>query len=246
MRKFLDESINFKRLREQLSLLFNIDEIKTLCFDLGIEYENIPGDTLDGKTRELVNYCYKKGMLSKLLLECANSHPHINWNDTEKSDNGIETNGNKNPLQPFYLLAKAFNRNRHLPYSIDRTLEGDEIVFQMRELAPEMYGVIEVSRWLNNKNKGKRIAAITYLHWAQDIEFFDVLIERLFLERPFVQFHILLTLDNMLNQLDSQEEKYLLTKLNEYKTEEGSSRHYWKQQIIEAISGSVSKRDSAF
>lgn len=36
---------------------YNLDELQTFCFGLGIPYEEIPGSTIGGKARELILYC---------------------------------------------------------------------------------------------------------------------------------------------------------------------------------------------
>jgi hypothetical protein len=46
------------KLRRNLAEHFNKDDLSTLCSDMGIEYENLAADTLDGMARELVAYYY--------------------------------------------------------------------------------------------------------------------------------------------------------------------------------------------
>ena len=46
---------------------FNLDELKSLCFELGIIFDNLAGDTLDAKARELVAYSQRRGELAKLF-----------------------------------------------------------------------------------------------------------------------------------------------------------------------------------
>ncbi len=41
-------------LSQFLSDYFNLEEIRTLCFELGVNYENLPGDTRSRKARELI------------------------------------------------------------------------------------------------------------------------------------------------------------------------------------------------
>ena len=43
-----------RRIQESLLAEFNLDELKQLCFDLDVEYDNLPGETKSAKTRELV------------------------------------------------------------------------------------------------------------------------------------------------------------------------------------------------
>jgi hypothetical protein len=42
-------------LREILSERLSLEEIRTLCFDLGIDYDNLPGEGKTAKARELMH-----------------------------------------------------------------------------------------------------------------------------------------------------------------------------------------------
>ena len=48
------------RLREILSDRFNESELRDLCFDLGISYENLPGSSKADRARELIVYCEQR------------------------------------------------------------------------------------------------------------------------------------------------------------------------------------------
>jgi hypothetical protein len=67
-------------LREQISSNFNLDEIRSLCFDLDINYENLSGDTLDRKAQELVAHCNRRGRLQVLVNRCSELRPATDWN----------------------------------------------------------------------------------------------------------------------------------------------------------------------
>lgn len=54
-------------LHRKLTETFNEDELKTLCFDLGIDYENVSGDNKAAKARELVDDCKRKGRILELI-----------------------------------------------------------------------------------------------------------------------------------------------------------------------------------
>lgn len=61
-----DDPIKWRTL---IKKLFNLGDIETLCFDLaelGIEYQNLAGDTLEDKTRELLNWFQRRTMLPYL------------------------------------------------------------------------------------------------------------------------------------------------------------------------------------
>ena len=58
---------------------FNIDDIEGLCFNLGIDHEEIAGDTLGTKARNLVLFCKRHGRLDELVGYCAKSRPNTSW-----------------------------------------------------------------------------------------------------------------------------------------------------------------------
>ncbi len=58
----MDRSELLDYLREK----FNDNELRDLCFTLGIEYENLGGEGKAGKARELVYYCTRHGQLPDL------------------------------------------------------------------------------------------------------------------------------------------------------------------------------------
>lgn len=66
-------------LAKQIAKLFKLNDIQMVCFDLGIEYDNLPGDTLDRKVQELVTYYERNGNLKELLKYCRQERPLVNW-----------------------------------------------------------------------------------------------------------------------------------------------------------------------
>ena len=67
-------------LRRNLAEHFNKEELRTLCFDLGIEHENLP-ETKDGMARELVAYCERIGKIRELVAQCRKLRPNVSWED---------------------------------------------------------------------------------------------------------------------------------------------------------------------
>ena len=68
-----------QELRRQLLDLFNESELRDLCWDLGIRYEELGGDRLGGKVRELLGYCWRNGRLPDLLAYCRREKGHVDW-----------------------------------------------------------------------------------------------------------------------------------------------------------------------
>lgn len=138
-------------------------------------------------------------------------------------------------IQELYELVKAFNQNRRLPFTDERTVQGDEIAYRMRTLAPLLFEKFNVEKWLSSSNIGKRLAAIKYLDWAEDIEFFEDLLSIFSDEIPFMQFHIKRALYNMIDQLNQEQQDSLKDKLNNYNPPSDSSRAFWKKLILDRI-----------
>lgn len=66
-------------LREQITSHFNKNELQNLCYDLSINYEELPGDTLSAKVRGLIEYCQRHGQNKILATKLANLRPNVNW-----------------------------------------------------------------------------------------------------------------------------------------------------------------------
>lgn len=64
-----------KAIREYLTDCFNLEETKTLCADMDIDFDTLPGDGKEAKARELVDYCYRHERLGELLGLCREQNP---------------------------------------------------------------------------------------------------------------------------------------------------------------------------
>ncbi len=72
---------NRTRLRELMVRYFSKVELETLCFDLGIDKDNLPNATKPELAQEIILYCERYGKLDKLLEICRKQRPHANWPD---------------------------------------------------------------------------------------------------------------------------------------------------------------------
>lgn len=68
-------------LRQRLTDYFNTGELQNLCFDLGIDYESLPGQGKPDKARELVAYVRRYGQTGALLDACRRLRPNVDWPD---------------------------------------------------------------------------------------------------------------------------------------------------------------------
>lgn len=67
--------------RDLLDHYFNDDELRQLCLDLSIEYENLRGETRLAKAQALVQYCLRNGRLPDLGTRCQTLRPGVAWPD---------------------------------------------------------------------------------------------------------------------------------------------------------------------
>ena len=55
------------QLRHVLDTRFSAQELRTLCFDLGIEYEDLPGEGRASRARELVAFFERRERIPELV-----------------------------------------------------------------------------------------------------------------------------------------------------------------------------------
>jgi len=75
----LGPSHEASRLHRILSARLNLEEFRTLCLDLGVNYDNLGGQGLSGKARELILYLQRRDALPML----------VEWLRRERLDRGI-------------------------------------------------------------------------------------------------------------------------------------------------------------
>ena len=232
-----DSDIDLIHLQRQLVEYFDLSELKTLCFELGMDYDELGGETKSDKARELVKAAYRNGRVPDVVQRCEEVRPNVVWRQPAPSDRQDEPPDEwVEPLQRLYRLVKEFNRNRQQPFSDERTRQGDGIAFTMREAAPFVFSQFDVKMWLDSDNAGKRLAAVKYLDWLQDVEFLGNLLGKLVTERPFMQLHVLVAIDSLLDQLDDGQQAAVRVALTAYRiTRPDASREFWRDRILSRL-----------
>lgn len=66
-------------LRRKIVEHFNDEELRTLCFDIGADYESLPAQGKEGKARELIALELRLGQLDGLLAACRAARPNGDW-----------------------------------------------------------------------------------------------------------------------------------------------------------------------
>jgi S1-C subfamily serine protease len=66
-------------LRKALANLFDLSELQLLCFDLGIDYDELTGENKSTKIISLLGYLERRGRLSVLVAYGQRERPQFNW-----------------------------------------------------------------------------------------------------------------------------------------------------------------------
>lgn len=88
------------KLRSALIDKFNNDELRTICFETGVNFEDLPSTSLSGKCRDLVAFLDRRDQIFELVNLVKTIRPKFSWDEmlstsstTVKSD---EIKGDKN------------------------------------------------------------------------------------------------------------------------------------------------------
>ncbi|MCP5094108.1 MAG: hypothetical protein GY943_01000 [Chloroflexi bacterium] len=110
----MPENIDIQELAKSISQYFNLSEVRELCFNLIIEFENIEGTTLKIKSIEFVKYCQRHNRLPSLLKELKRIRPDVPWPE----ETGIDESQTIN--LPYIILAMTRNEADDLIGSGDK------------------------------------------------------------------------------------------------------------------------------
>ncbi|HEY72450.1 MAG: hypothetical protein DRJ03_08790 [Chloroflexi bacterium] len=69
------QAISLATLRRILNEKFDLQEVKNLCFDLGVDFDDLPGE--GKKTREIVAHCQRRSRLEELVASIASARPEL-------------------------------------------------------------------------------------------------------------------------------------------------------------------------
>ncbi len=114
--------MNLPKLLDLISRHFSEDELKTLCFELGIEFEDLGGVGKTGKARELLQFCRRNDKLQELVAALRAKRPDAEFESTLSGDDandlatierspwlGIEFWQDKQPCE-MYLIDERSTR----------------------------------------------------------------------------------------------------------------------------------------
>jgi hypothetical protein len=78
-------------LRKEINIHFNLEEIRVICFDLPVNYEEISGESKSSTIINLIDYCKRHNKLDDLVMICSDHNKNFNWNleESEVSQNEL-------------------------------------------------------------------------------------------------------------------------------------------------------------
>jgi hypothetical protein len=76
-------------LRQILEKRFNKGELRTFCFELGVDYDNLPGEGKANKARELVEYAERHSLIHRLITTGKRLRPDIPWNEIPETTKDV-------------------------------------------------------------------------------------------------------------------------------------------------------------
>lgn len=68
---------------------FSLSELQTLCFDLGVDYDELPGDELAEKVQHLLETLQNGNHLPELLTYCREQRPAYDWPTLDQEEPAV-------------------------------------------------------------------------------------------------------------------------------------------------------------
>jgi hypothetical protein len=72
--------------RQLITTCCDVEDLRTFCFDLNIDYESLRGEGKVAKVRELVHYAVRANRLPDLVAKLVETRPHIAWQEVLTSN----------------------------------------------------------------------------------------------------------------------------------------------------------------
>ena len=74
------------QLREKIIRHFDLEELRTLCADLGVDYADLPGEGRAAKVRELVAYFERQSRIAGLVERCRQLRSNFDGETAAETD----------------------------------------------------------------------------------------------------------------------------------------------------------------
>jgi hypothetical protein len=118
-----DSSRYLSDLHKQIDRLFNLEEVRTLCFDLGVDFDNVAGEGKSARIRELILQLARREELQRLIDLVRQERPRAAWANVPADFNlpgGLETPEKLPPATANYYGPVTFNQQ-------GQTIQGPQI-----------------------------------------------------------------------------------------------------------------------
>jgi adenylate cyclase len=76
-------------LRQKLADYFSEEELRTLCFDMGLDYADLPAQGKVNKARDLVAHLERINRVPELIAKCRQLRPNVPWEATTEGVSGL-------------------------------------------------------------------------------------------------------------------------------------------------------------
>lgn len=103
---------NLADLHQNINQHFDISELKSICLELNIDYENLSGYNKLDKCRELISYLQRRGRLNDLIHVCERQRPHIKWGEIAHDAQDHGSHPVANEISVLFLAADPTNTAR--------------------------------------------------------------------------------------------------------------------------------------
>jgi methionine synthase II (cobalamin-independent) len=81
-----EKPVDPRKLLRALIDLFSEQDLRDLCFDLRVDYENLPGQSKKDKTRELIIFFDRRRRINVLITVFREHRPHVSLEEIELAD----------------------------------------------------------------------------------------------------------------------------------------------------------------
>ena len=108
-----DSSRYLSDLHRQINKYFNLEDVRSLCFELGIDFDNVAGENKSGRIRELILQMARREELQQLIDLLRQERPNAVWVDVPADfslPGGLEQPEAQPPANNNYYGPVTFNQ----------------------------------------------------------------------------------------------------------------------------------------
>ena len=74
-----DDRVDRAVLQQKLAEMFSLDELQQICFDVGVDYEDLGSEGKSAKAVKLILFCQRRGRVAELIEACRKLRPEVAW-----------------------------------------------------------------------------------------------------------------------------------------------------------------------